>query len=288
MSKKNQTEVEWDELIKSKKGLLEINFSEIFDYKDLLVMFVKRDFVTFYKQTILGPIWFFIQPIITTVIYVIIFGNLAGLSTDGSPKILFYLSGIITWNYFSECFNMNSKVFLDNQNVFGKVYFPRLIKPLSIIVSNLLKYSIQLFLFISILAYYFMFRDFSISFKIECIIFPLLIVFTAFFGLGLGLIISSLTIKYRDLVFLLQFGIQMFMYATPVVYPLSSLSPKFQILMKLNPLTGILEGIRYIFLNTTEFFPWSSVLLSFIIIFITLISGIIIFNRAEKNFMDTI
>ena len=279
----------WEDTIVSKRNIFDINIREIFKYKDLLFMFIKRDFITFYKQTILGPIWFFVQPIITTIIYVVVFGNLAGLSTDGFPKILFYLSGILLWNYFSDCFSSNSKVFLENQNIFGKVYFPRLIKPLSIIVSNLIKFTIQFFLFIAILLYFIWFKDLEIKINLEFLIFPILILLTASFGLGLGLIVSSLTIKYRDLIFLLQFAIQMFMYATPVVYPLSSLPEKYRVLMNFNPLSGILESFRFIFLNSSnDHFPWHSLLYSIIIIPLILFLGIIVFNKTEKNFMDTI
>lgn len=279
----------WEDTIVSKRSIFDINIREIFKYKDLLFMFIKRDFITFYKQTILGPIWFFVQPIITTIIYVVVFGNLAGLSTDGFPKILFYLSGVLLWNYFSDCFSSNSKVFLENQNIFGKVYFPRLIKPLSIIVSNLIKFTIQFFLFIAILLYFIWFKDLEIKINLEFLIFPILILLTASFGLGLGLIVSSLTIKYRDLIFLLQFAIQMFMYATPVVYPLSSLPEKYRVLMNFNPLSGILESFRFIFLNSSnDHFPWQSLWYSIIIIPIILFLGIIVFNKTEKNFMDTI
>lgn len=274
--------------IKPNKGILDFNLKEIYRYKDLLKMFVKRDFITFYKQTILGPLWFFIQPIITTIIFVIIFGKLAGISTDGAPKTLFYLLGIIVWNYFADCLNNNSKVFLDNQGIFGKVYFPRIIKPLSIVLSNLIKCSIQLLLFLLIFLFFIYNKDFQFVLTFKLLLFPFLILLTGAFGLGLGLIISSLTIKYRDLVFLLQFGIQMFMYATPVVYPLSSIPKKYQLFYSMNPLTGIIESVRHIFLNSPIEFPWHSLLLTIIIIPILLFLGFLSFNKTEKNFIDKV
>lgn len=276
------------DIIKPNKGLLDFNLKEIYRYKDLLKMFVKRDFITFYKQTILGPLWFFIQPIITTIIFVIIFGKLAGISTDGAPSTLFYLLGIIVWNYFADCLNNNSKVFLDNQGIFGKVYFPRIIKPLSIILSNLIKCSIQLLLFLLIFLFYVYYKDFQFVLSYRLLLFPFLILLTGFFGLGLGLIISSMTIKYRDLVFLLQFGIQMFMYATPVVYPLSSIPQKYQLFYSINPLTGIIEATRHIFLFSPIVFPWHSFLLTLLIIPMLLFFGFLAFNKTEKNFIDKV
>jgi lipopolysaccharide transport system permease protein len=287
-SRKNTLELEsWDEIIGPKKSLFSLDLQEVWKYKDLLYMFVKRNFVTFYKQTILGPIWFFIQPIFTTLIYTVIFGKLAGISTDGLPKILFYLSGMICWNYFSECFNKTSTVFSDNQSIFGKVYFPRLITPLSIVFSGLMKLGIQFLLFLSILLYYILFLDLQVEFNAYLMLFPILIVLVAGISLGFGMIITSLTSKYKDLVFLLQFGIQLLMYATPVIYPLSSMPEKYRWILVLNPMTTIIETFRLGFLGEGTFsigYFIYTVLFTFFILGL----GTLIFNKTEKVFMDTI
>lgn len=277
----------WDIIILPKRNLLSINFKDIWKYRDLLIMFVKRDFVTIYKQTILGPLWFFIQPIFTALIYTFIFGKMAGISTDGLPKILFYMSGTIFWNYFADCFNKTATVFRDNQNIFGKVYFPRLITPLSIIISSLLKLAIQLLLFIAILTYYFSFTDLHLTLQLEILLFPLLIILMGALALGFGLIITSLTTKYRDLVFLLQFGVQLLMYATPVIYPLSSIPENYKWLIVLNPMTSIIETFRYGILGVGSF---SWIYLGYTLAFsiVILMIGIIIYNKTEKDFMDTI
>jgi lipopolysaccharide transport system permease protein len=276
----------WTEEIEAKDSLFKLNLAEVWRYKDLLFMFVKRDFVTFYKQTILGPIWFFLQPVLTTVIYVFIFGRVAGISTDNVPQIAFYLSGITIWNYFSEVLTNTSNVFLTNTSIFGKVYFPRLIMPLSIVVSGLMKFSIQFGLFLAVVIYY-TFFDVKIHPNLWILATPFLIVLMASLALGLGMIFSSLTSKYKDLTFLLAFGIQLFMYATPVIYPTSILSPKLKQLMSFNPLTGIFECFRFGYLGAGEFNP---MLLgySFLIIFAILIVGTFIFNKVEKSFMDTV
>ncbi len=278
---------QWNTLISPKKNLFSLNLKEVWNYNDLLFMFVKRDFVTIYKQTILGPLWFFIQPIFTALIYTFIFGKVANISTDGLPKILFYMSGTICWNYFADCLNKTATVFRDNQNIFGKVYFPRLITPLSIIVSNLLKLGIQLLLFICFLAFYFFFKDVTINFNQEILLFPLLIILLGALGLGFGMIITSMTTKYRDLVFLLQFGVQLLMYATPVIYPLSSMPEKYKWIIALNPMTSIIETFRYGVLGQGSFSWWY---LGYTVIFTLVIVtiGTLIFNKTEKDFMDTI
>lgn len=287
MVKSIQNEENWDNVILPKKGLFAINFKEIWEYRDLLIMFVKRDFVTLYKQTILGPIWFFLQPIFTTIIYVFVFGNVAKLSTDGSPKILFYMSGIILWNYFAECFNKTATVFKNNQNIFGKVYFPRLITPLSIITSSLLKLAIQFLLFIAILAYYAFFLSYQFDFNIQLLLLPLLILLMAAISLGFGLIITSLTTKYRDLVFLLQFGVQLLMYATPVIYPLSSLPDKYRWFIELNPMTSIIETFRYGILGSGSF-SWNNLIYTTVFAFVIVSLGTLVFNKTERKFMDTV
>jgi lipopolysaccharide transport system permease protein len=276
----------WTEEIKSQESLFSVNLKEVWRYRDLLLMLVKRDYVTFYKQTILGPIWFFIQPVFTTVVYVFLFGRLAGLSTDGTPQIAFYLAGITIWNYFSESLTKTSTVFKDNAALMGKVYFPRLIMPLSIVVSALMKFGIQFFLFIATVLYFTLVEQ-AIEPNMWIMATPYLLLLMASFSLGLGMIFSSLTTKYKDLVFLLTFGIQLFMYASPVVYPVSSISEKYQWLMLLNPLTPIFECFRYGFLGSGTF-DASSLILSSGIILLVLILGIVIFNKVEKSFMDTV
>ncbi len=276
----------WTEEIKSKNSLFTINVKEIWHYRDLLLMLVKKDYVTFYKQTILGPLWFFIQPLMTTVVYLVLFGQIAKLSTDGAPQIAFYLSGITIWNYFSEALTKTSTVFRDNANLFGKVYFPRLIMPLSIVFSGLMKFAIQFGLFICVVLYY-TFVDKSIHPNLWVLATPFLILLMACFALGLGMIFSSLTTKYKDLVFLLTFGIQLFMYATPVVYPSSAMPERFSFFLDINPLTGIFECFRYAFLGTGSFQP-ESLGISALLILILMVIGILIYNKVEKSFMDTV
>jgi lipopolysaccharide transport system permease protein len=276
----------WTEEIKSQNTLFSINFKEVWHYRDLLLMLVKRDYVTFYKQTILGPIWFFIQPLMTTVVYLVLFGQIAKLSTDGAPQIAFYLAGITIWNYFSEALTKTSTVFKDNANLFGKVYFPRLIMPLAIVCSGLMKFAIQFGLFIAVVLY-FTFINPKIHPNLWVLITPFLVLLMATFALGLGMIFSSLTTKYKDLVFLLSFGIQLFMYATPVVYPTSAMPTKFAWLLHINPLTGIFECFRYAYLGTGSFQPMD-LLISTILIVTLFFIGIVIYNKVEKSFMDTV
>lgn len=276
----------WTEEIKAQNTLFSINFKEVWHYRDLLLMLVKRDYVTFYKQTILGPIWFFIQPLMTTVVYLVLFGQIAKLSTDGAPQIAFYLAGITIWNYFSEALTKTSTVFKDNANLFGKVYFPRLIMPLSIVCSSLMKFTIQFGLFI-VVVLYFTFINPKIHPNLWILLTPFLVLLMATFALGLGMIFSSLTTKYKDLVFLLTFGIQLFMYATPVVYPSSAMPIKFSWLLHINPLTGIFECFRYAYLGTGSFQP-IDLIISTILIGILFFIGIVIYNKVEKSFMDTV
>jgi len=279
-------EQQWTEEIKSNDSLFFINFKEVWQYRDLLMMLVKKEYITFYKQTILGPIWFFLQPILTTVIYVLLFGQIAKLSTDGSPQIAFYLAGITLWNYFSECLTKTSSVFRDNAAVMGKVYFPRLIMPLSIVVSGLMKFAIQFGLFICVILY-FTFAEELIHPNAWVLATPFLLLLMASFSLGTGMIFSSLTTKYKDLMFLLTFGIQLLMYATPVVYSIASIPEKYKWILNANPLTGIFECFRYGFLGSGSFEP-SSLIMSTIITAIILVVGIVIFNKVEKSFMDTV
>jgi lipopolysaccharide transport system permease protein len=280
-------ETHWNLEIKPKSGILELNLKEVWRYRDLLFLFVKRDFVAFYKQTILGPIWFLVQPILTTIMFLLVFGRIAQLPTDGVPAILFYLAGVTCWSYFSESLTKTSETFTANASIFGKVYFPRLIIPLSIIVSNMIRLGIQLLLFFSVLAYYMLFTDSNIHFTWAIALFPVLIIMMGLLGLGLGIIFSSLTTKYRDLRFLLSFGIQLLMYATPVVYPLSLASEKYRWIIALNPFTAIIETFRFAFLGAGSFNA-TYFTYSFISTFVILMVGIVIFNKVEKSFMDTV
>ena len=281
----NQKQI-WTEEIQSENSLLSINFKEIWHYRDLLLMLLKRDFITFYKQTILGPIWFFVQPILTSLIYLVLFGEIAKLSTDGLPQLAFYLAGITIWNYFSDSLMKTSTVFQNNASIFGKVYFPRLIMPLSIVFSGLLKFAVQFALFLAVVFYYAVIKG-TIQPNIWMFATPFLILLMAAFSLGLGMIFSSMTTKYKDLNFLLAFGVQLYMYATPVVYPISALPEKYKWLVAANPLTSIFECFRYGFLGSGNFEP-ISLLYTTIFILILLFSGTIIFNKVEKSFMDTV
>jgi len=281
-----QLNQDWDLTIAPQSSLFTLNLKDVWRYRDLLVLFVKRDFISFYKQTILGPLWFFIQPLFTTIIFTFIFGNLAGISTDGLPQPLFYMAGITAWNYFADCLTKTSTVFKDNANIFGKVYFPRLIMPLSIVASNLVRFMVQLLLFVIMIVYYAVKgANFHITWAIG--LFPFLVLLMALLGLGLGLIITALTTKYRDLAFLITFGVQLMMYATTVIYPLSAAPIKYKHLIELNPMTGIIEAFRYGFLGQGEL-TLQSIGYSTVFTFISLILGVVIFNKTEKTFVDTI
>jgi len=276
----------WDLVINPQRNLLAIPLAEIWRYRDLLLLMVRRDFVALYKQTILGPLWFLIQPIATAVVFTIIFGNIAKLSTDGLPHILFYMSGITCWNYFAECLIKTSETFTANANIFGKVYFPRIIVPLSLVVSGLLKFAIQFLLFGGFCIWFFV-TGASVHLTPAFLLFPLLVLIMGMLGLGLGMIISSLTTKYRDLRFLLQFGIQLMMYATPVIYPLSSIPERYHWLIFSNPMTAIVETFRYGFLGSGTL-NITTLIYSGVVSVLILAIGTIIFNRVEKTFMDTV
>jgi len=280
---------EWDLVIEPQTSLFELNLKDVWRYRDLLWLLVKRDFVSFYKQTILGPLWFFIQPLFTTIIFTFIFGNLAGLSTDGLPQPLFYMAGITAWNYFADCLTKTSTVFRDNANIFGKVYFPRLIMPLSIVVSNLVRFGVQMLLFFIMIGYYLFQKEMGSLFhpNMYMLLFPVLVLLMALLGLGLGLIITAMTTKYRDLAFLITFGVQLMMYATTVIYPLSAAPSKYKWLIELNPMTGIIEAFRYGFLGQGEF-TINTFGYSVIFTLISLVLGVIIFNKTEKTFVDTV
>lgn len=284
MSDKN-----WDLIIQNKSSLFRLDLHEVWRYRDLLRMYVKRDIITFYKQTILGPMWFFIQPIMTTIMFMFVFGGIAGISTDGVPQAVFYLAGLVCWNYFADCLTKCSDTFNANQQIFGKVYFPRLIVPFSIVISNMVKMGIQLVLFLVVYAYYFIvLGTFEINWTI--VLFPVLLLMLASLGLGFGLVISSLTTKYRDLRFLITFGVQLWMYATPVIYPLSVMKQNYPDkiwVIVANPLTAIIETFKYGFTGVGVF-EWNYLLYSFVMSIVVLLLGIIVFNRVQKNFMDVI
>ena len=280
---------EWTLIIEPKGKLLSFNFKELWRYKDLLEMYIERDIVTFYKQTILGPIWFFIQPIFTTIVFMFVFGGLAGIPTDGIPQALFYLSGITLWNYFSESLTKTSDTFLTNQAIFGKVYFPRLIAPLSITITGLIKMFIQFGLFAG-LYIYFVIKGVPVRPNLYALLFPVLILILAGLSLGFGIIISSLTTKYRDLKFLITFAVQLWMYATPVIYPLSVMEgsyKKYMWLIQANPVTSVMETFKFGFLGQGTF-TWLSLGYSALFSALILLIGIIIFNRVERSFMDVI
>jgi lipopolysaccharide transport system permease protein len=280
------SEEDWDLTISPSKSLLSIDISTIWRYRDLLLLFVRRDFVATYKQTILGPLWFFIQPIFTTLIFTIVFGNIAQISTSGMPKTLFYLSGITIWNYFSDCVTKTSNTFVTNQGVFGKVYFPRIIVPLSIIVTNLLKFGVQMILFMGFYIYYMITTD-VVQPNSWILLFPILVISMAAMSLGLGMIISSLTTKYRDLSFLITFGVQLMMYASPIIYPISSVPNKYQLFIELNPMTGIINNFKFGCLGIGEL-DTAGLIYSSSFAIVTILLGTVIFNKVEKSFIDTV
>ncbi len=278
---------EWDLTIKPKSKWYDFKISEIIRYKDLLMLFVKRDFVALYKQTILGPLWFILQPAVTTITFSVIFGNLAKISTDGLPSILFYLSGITLWNYFSDTLNKTSDTFTTNAHIFGKVYFPRMIVPLSVVMSNMIKLGIQFLLFLIIWIYYYIIAPESIHPNRTLVLLPYLILLMGILGLSMGIIISSLTTKYRDMKFLVSFGVQLLMYASPIVFPLSIVPESYKLLILANPITSIIETFKYAFLGVGVFNPYH-LLYSSCFALILFFTGLIIFHKVEKSFMDTV
>lgn len=281
---KNET---WDMTIQPQRGLLDLRLGELMRYRDLILLFVRRDFVAAYKQTVLGPLWYLIQPLLTTLTFTIIFGNIASLPTDGLPQFLFYMCGTVTWSYFAACLTKTSETFVQNAGLFGKVYFPRLAVPVSILISNLITFAIQFGLFLLILLV-FILRGTEIQINWLWVAFsPILILMMAGLGLGFGITISSLTTKYRDLRFLVQFGVQLLMYATPVIYPVSAIPERFQWIILANPMTPIVEAFRVAFLGAGTVSP-GHLLYSFVFMLVMVFAGIIIFNRVEQTFMDTV
>ena len=277
----------WDLIIKPHTRLLDLHLADVWRYRDLLWLFVRRDFVAVYKQTILGPLWFFIQPLLTTLVFTIIFSGVAKIPTDGYPAMLFYLAGTTPWNYFATCLTKTSSTFVQNAGIFGKVYFPRLVVPLSIVVSNIIQFGIQFVLFLGFLLYY-LAKGSTISphWSLLLVLTPVLILLMATLGLGAGIIVSSLTTKYRDFTFLVAFGIQLMMYGTPIIYPLSAIPVKWRWLVELNPMTAPIEAFRALFLGGP--IPWSPLGISTAITATLLAIGVVIFNRVEKTFMDTV
>lgn len=285
MKEYKDTGAEWDHVIQSQTSLFDLRLKEVWHYRDLLVLFVRRDFVTVYKQTILGPLWFFIQPILTTITFTIIFGNVAQLSTDGAPKLVFYMAGITLWNYFSTCLTSVSGVFNANAGIFGKVYFPRLIMPLTIVISNLMKFAVQFVMFL-LFVLYFYFQG-QIQPNLWILLTPVVIVLMAVISMGIGLILSSMTTKYKDLNMLIGFGIQLFMYATPVIYPSSSIPEGYQWLIQLNPLVGLFDYMRFAYLGVGDF-NLTMLLYPTCFALVILAIGIVVFNKVQKSFMDTV
>ena len=280
---------DWDLVITPHRGWLELHLDGIWQYRDLLWIFIKRNIVTQYKQTILGPFWLFIQPVITTIVFTVIFGNIAQLSTDGLPKPLFYLSGVVAWNYFSTCFTGTSNSLSGNAGLFGKVYFPRIIAPLATVVSSLVRFFIQFILFLGLLVYYIKITGYTqLSLNaFHILYFPLLILIMGFMGLGFGLVLSSLTVKYRDLRYLMSFGVRLLMYASPVIFPLSMVPEKYLPILLANPMTSVIEAFRSMTLGQGSFdLPGLaySVFFTISLLFV----GLLLFNRIEKNFIDSV
>ena len=278
----------WSLEIKPKTSLFAVDFAEIWRYRDLCAMMVKRDVITVYKQTVLGPLWFFIQPIMTTVMFMVVFGGIAKIPTDGIPQPLFYLSGICIWQYFADCLGRTSNTFVVNAGVFGKVYFPRLVVPISNVISNLVKFGIQFLLFVAVYLYFIFFTEVKVHPNLYALLFPFLIVLMAGLALGFGIIFSSFTTKYRDLTFLLGFFVQLWMYATPVIYPISTITnAKLKLLMMANPITGVIEAYKYGMLGAGSF-SWGLLGYSAGFAAALMAIGIVVFNRVQRSFIDTV
>jgi len=277
---------DWSEIIEPQRGLLDLRLGELWQYRDLVMLFVRRDFVSVYKQTILGPLWFLIQPLLTTIIFTFIFGSVAKLPTDGLPQFLFYMSGTVVWFYFSDVLTKTSNTFVNNSQLFGKVYFPRMAVPVSILISSLITFAIQFAFFLAFVGF-FILRGTVLQPNLWILLTPVLILIMAGLGLGFGIIISALTNKYRDLRFLVQFGVQLLMYATPVIYPASSIPDRFQWMIRANPMTSIVEAFRYGYLGAGSVNALE-LLYSFSFMVVTVVIGVIIFNRVEATFMDTV
>lgn len=284
MSKNDQQE--WNLIIRPKKHLFDINLKDLWRYRDLIQLFVRRDFVASYKQTILGPLWFIIQPLLTTLMFTVVFGRIANIPTDDIPPFLFYLTGLTAWNYFSSCLNSTSNTFVSNAGIFGKVYFPRLAVPISVVISGLFRFLIQ-FGFLIVFIIIFAIKGTPIHINFVLLLLPVLLLIIAVMGLGFGIIISSMTTKYRDLTNLIGFGVQLWMYATPIIYPLSEIPAKYKFFILANPMTPIVETFRYALLGKGSFDPLY-LAYSFGFTLILLIIGIVMFNKVEQSFMDVV
>jgi lipopolysaccharide transport system permease protein len=276
----------WDMIIGPHRNLFDLRLRELWQARDLIVLFVRRDFVSVYKQTILGPLWYLIQPLLTTITFTVIFGNIAKLPTDGLPQFLFYMSGTVIWTYFASCLTKTSETFVNNANLFGKVYFPRLAVPISILISNLIAFTIQFGFFLAFMGY-FALQGTQIHPNWWMLFTPVLLLMMAGLGLGFGIIVSSVTTKYRDLRFLVQFGAQLLMYVTPVIYPTSSISHKYQVLIQFNPMSSVVETFRYAFLGAGTV-DLRQLAYSFGVMLVVIIIGVVMFNRVEATFMDTV
>lgn len=273
-------------VVSAKRGLFNLNLKELWKYRDLVILFVKRDLKNVYKQTVLGPLWIVINPFLSTFVFTVIFGIIANISTDGIPQFLFYMSGNILWSFFSICFNRASSTFLSNARIFGKVYFPRFVMPLSGIIYNSITFLVQFVMFAILVAVYAL-TGANVHPNLIVLALPILLIHIAFLGTGTGLIISSLTTKYRDLNVLVSFGLTLWMYLTPVVYPVSQIPESFRFIMLLNPVAPIMETFRYAFLGSGSF-EWFFLLISAAVTAVLLILGMIVFNQVEKNFIDTV
>ena len=277
----------WTMKIKPHEKLWHIEFREIWRYRDLIMLFVKRNIVVQYKQTVLGPLWYLIQPALTVIMNMVVFGGIAKMSTDGIPQALFYMAGNVLWFYFADCLNQTSKTFTDNQDMFGKVYFPRLVVPIATVISNLLRFAIQLGLFI-VIYLYFLILGTDVSFNAYVLLTPILVIMLAGLGFGFGILISSLTTKYRDFIFLFSFLVQLWMYATPIVYPLSMVTNNaLRMLILANPMTPIVEAFKFATLGQ-GYFSWLALGYSFAFMGLLLLLGIVVFNQVQRSFMDTI
>lgn len=288
------SEEKWTTVIKPKDKLLDVNIGELWKYKDLISLFIKRNIITQYKQTVLGPLWFVVQPALSVIMYMIVFGGIAGIPTDGVPRPLFYLAGTCMWQYFSDCLTKTSNTFVDNAGIFGKVYFPRLAMPIANVLSNLVRFGIQLGLFLVVYAIYAIIGESVAHFNWYALLFPVLVLMMAGLALGFGILFSSMTTKYRDLQVLFSFGVSLWMYATPIVYPLSQTKSLFwngvsvHKLMCVNPVTPIIETFKYGFLGCGEFVGWRWLIYSFVFMMVLLASGVVVFNKVQKSFMDTV
>ncbi|MBY0476801.1 MAG: ABC transporter permease [Chitinophagaceae bacterium] len=288
MSQQTDTTEHWDLEIKPQSSVFDLNLKEVWRYKDLMLLFVKRDFTAQFKQTVLGPVWHLVQPVLTTIMFLFVFHTVAGIDTDEIEPILFYMSGITIWNYFASCLTNTSNTFVANASIFGKVYFPRLILPLSVVLSNMARLGIQFLLLLGCMVFYALFKNTPMHFGMSWLLIPVLVLIMAGIGLGLGIIISSLTTKYRDFTVLVTFGVQLLMYATPVAYPLSFLKSKsYASFIEWNPLSPLVEGFRYALFQTGNF-NFNTLIYSFVFMLIVLVFGTMIFSKVEKTFMDTV